>query len=171
MNVDSSIPVAAEFKGMPDASRIWIFGASRPLDEGEEGQLLGRVDNFLSGWAAHGHPLAAGRAWIEGRFLIVAVDNTVTPPSGCSIDSLIRELRRLEAEIEVQIVGNAPVWFRGSDGKVMRVNRREFRDLARQSAINLDTMVFDLSLTRLEDLRSGRFEGPARHRWHQSLFG
>jgi len=171
MNIDTSIPAAAEFKGMPDASRIWIFGASRPLDEGEEALLLGRVDDFLSMWAAHGHPLAAGRAWVEKRFLIVAVDDTVTPPSGCSTDSLIRELRRLETEIEVQIVGNAPVWFRGSDGKVVRVTRREFRDLAQKSAIDLDTMVFDLSLTRLEDLRTGRFEGPARDRWHRRLFG
>jgi hypothetical protein len=171
MNVNTSIPAGAEFTGMPDASRIWIFGVSRVLDDGEEALLLGRVDDFLSMWAAHGHPLAAGRAWVEGRFLIVAVDDTVTPPSGCSTDALIRELRRLETEIEVQIVGNAPVWFRGSDGKAVRVTRREFRDLARQSAIDLDTTVFDLSLTRLEDLRNGGFEGPARDRWHRRLFG
>ncbi|TVP45991.1 MAG: hypothetical protein EA350_08030 [Gemmatimonadales bacterium] len=169
MNVESPDVVASEFSGMPDSSRIWIFGVSRALDVGEEALLLKRVDAFVAHWAAHGHPLAAGRAWRDGRFLIVAVDDSLTPPSGCSTDSLIRELRSLETELDVQIVGNAPVWYRGARGEPVRVTRREFRDLSDQGIVDLSSRVFDLSLTRLEDFRKGRFEGPVREHWHRRL--
>lgn len=171
MSLTSPHPASSEFIGMPDDARIWIFGVSRPLAADEEAILLARMDAFLSKWAAHGHPLAAGRAWREGRFLIIAVDDSITPPSGCSTDSLMRELRSLEAEFQVQIVGNAPVWFRNPDGAPVRVTRREFRELAQRAVIGLDSPVFDLSLTRLEDLRKGGFEGPAREQWHRRLIG
>jgi hypothetical protein len=154
---------------LPDSARLWIFGVSRPLDDREEALLLGRVDAFIAQWAAHGHPLAAARAWRGGRFLLVAVDDRITPPSGCSTDALVRALRRLEEELAVEMVGNAPVWFRGRDGLPARVSRPRFRELAGTGEIDLETPVFDLSLTRLGELREGRFEGPARDHWHRRL--
>jgi hypothetical protein len=157
------------FDRLPDSARLWIFGVSRPLEDREEALLLGRVDAFIAQWAAHGHPLAAARDWREGRFLMVAVDDRVTAPSGCSTDALIRALRHLESDLDVELVGNAPVWYRDADGLPVRVSRPGFRDLARQGGIDLDTRVFDLSLTRLGDLRDGRFEGPARGHWHRRL--
>ena len=158
------------FDQLPDSARLWIFGVSRPLDESEEALLLTRVDVFIAQWAAHGHPLAAARVWREGRFLMVAVDDRVTPPSGCSTDALLRALRRLEVDLGVEMVGNAPVWYRGETGHPTRVSRPRFRELATRQEINLETEVFDLSLTRLGDLRNGRFEGPARNHWHRRLF-
>jgi hypothetical protein len=158
-----------DFEPLPDSARAWIFGVSRPLEAREEELLLNRVDAFIAGWAAHGHPLAAARAWWEGRFLVVAVDDRVTPPSGCSIDALVRALARLESELDVEIVGNAPVWFRSTEGAPVRVSRPRFRQLAREGEIDAETPVFDLSLTRLGDLRAGQFEGAARDRWHARL--
>lgn len=157
------------FDRLPDSARLWIFGVSRPLEEREEALLLGRVDAFIAQWAAHGHPLAAAREWRDGRFLMVAVDDRVTPPSGCSTDALTRTLRRLETELDVELVGNAPVWYRRGDARPTRVSRPRFRELARAEEVDLETRVFDLSLTRLGDLREGGFEGPARDHWHRRL--
>ncbi len=157
------------FEPLPDSARVWIFGVGRPLEPREETLLLNRVDAFIANWAAHGHPLAAARAWWEGRFLVVTVDDRVTPPSGCSIDALVRALSRLESELEVEIVGNAPVWYRSAEGAPVRVSRPRFRQLAREGKIDADTPVFDLSITRLGDLRAGGFEGAARDRWHARL--
>ena len=150
---------------LPDTARLWIFGASRDLTPSEEARLLAEVDAFLDGWKAHGHPLAAARDWRYGRFLLVGVDDGVTPPSGCSIDALVRRLKGLEREIEVSLVGSAPVWFR-DNGEIRRVSRPDFKALAREGRVDGDTVVFDLSLTRLEELRAGRWELPARSSWH-----
>lgn len=163
-------PVPAPgLEGLPDTARLWLFGASRPLEPAEEERLLERVDAFVRKWAAHGHPLAAAREWREGRFLLVAVDDRITPPSGCSIDALIRTLSTLETELGIELVGNAPVWYRDADGQPVRVSRPAFKALARKGAVTAGTTVFDLSLTRLSELREGRFEGPAGAHWHARL--
>lgn len=157
--------------GLPDHSRLWIFGVSRDLEEQEEGHLLGVVDAFLDQWKAHGQPLAAARSWVLGRFLFIAVNPDVTSPSGCSIDALVRSLRELEMEMGFEMVGSAPVWFRDDEGLVQRVARARFKELGRGAEVGPETQVFDLSLTRLEELRAGRFEGPARDHWHARLLG
>lgn len=161
------------FDALPDSARLWTFGVSRPLADDEEGRLLEAVDGFLAGWKAHGHELAAARDWRYGRFLLVAVDDRVTPPSGCSIDALVRTLKELEGQMGVEIVGAAPVWYRegGPEGEVRRVSRPEFRKAAERGEITAETVVFDPTLTRLGDLRRGKWELPAGESWHARLIG
>ncbi|MEX2531473.1 MAG: hypothetical protein WD960_11935 [Gemmatimonadota bacterium] len=159
------------FAALPDTARLWCFGVSRELEPDEEGRLLDAVDRFLAGWKAHGHPLAASRDWREGRFLLVATDDRITPPSGCSIDALVRGLRELEQDLGMEMVGGGPVWFRqgGGDGGVRRVSRAEFKTAAREGVVGPETIVFDLALTRVGELREGRWERPARNSWHARL--
>jgi len=156
-------------RNLPSSARLWVFAVGRPLSEPEEAALLGRVDTFIRAWAAHGHPLAASREWLYGRFLLVGVDDRVAPPSGCSIDSLVHMLRDLEGELGTEIVGGASVWFRGKgpQGEIRRASRPEFRTEASEGRISEDTVVFDLSITRVSELREGKWEVPARDSWHR----
>lgn len=157
------------FERLPDQARLWVFASERPLSARERAALLARVDGFLSRWKAHGAPLAAGRAWLHDRFLAVAVDESVTPPSGCSIDALVHMLKELEAEIGSRLVDNTPVYYRSSRG-VERVSRGGFRKLADAGEVTLDTPVFNNTITRLDEFRGGKWEGPARHSWQGRAF-
>ncbi len=157
------------FDRLPGDARIWVFGTERALDPGEEERLLEEVDGFLAQWKAHGAPLAAARRWRDGRFLLVGVDRSVTVPSGCSIDALVRTLKGLEIELGVGLVDNAPVYYRETDG-IGRVSRAGFRALVEAGAVTPDTVVFDNSITRMDDLREGRWERPARDAWHGRVF-
>ena len=157
------------FERLPGQARLWVFGSEHPLSDPARAALLARVDGFLSRWKAHGAPLAAGRAWLYDRFLAVAVDESVTPPSGCSIDALVHMLKELEAEIGSRLVDNAPVYYRSPRG-VERVSRGGFRRLADAGEVTLDTPVFNNTITRLEEFREGKWEGPARHSWQGRAF-
>ena len=158
-----------DFARLPDDARLWTFAADRPLENAEAQTLLGEVDDFLEGWKAHGTPLTAGRDWRHGRFLLVAVDERSAPPSGCSIDAMVRVLKGLEERLDVTLVDNAPVWYR-DDGGVRRASRPEFGARAREGDVDLDTVVFDTTVTRVGDLRAGRWERPARESWHARAF-
>ena len=160
---------AGLFGGLPDSARLWIFGVGRSLSGAEEARLLESVAAFLGGWKAHGRRLAALHEWVGGRFLLVAVDDRAVPPSGCSIDALVGRLRGLEAEFGTEIVGGAPVWYRsgGTGGAIERVSRPVFRDRARAGLVTGETVVFDLSLERVGELRAGRFERPVGESWHR----
>lgn len=154
---------------LPDDARLWVFGATDPVGPEDEERLLSVVDHFLEEWAAHGVPLTAGREWRRGRFLLVAVDEGSASASGCSIDALVGSLRELEAELGVGLVGHAPIWYR-DDGEVRCVARAEFRRLAEAGEVGPETVVYDPTLTRLDQVRSGRWELPARESWHGRVF-
>ncbi len=154
---------------MPDSARVWVFAAERPLAPDEAGKLLATVDDFLAGWKAHGTPLTASRDWHRGQFLIVAVDEASAPPSGCSIDALVRSLKGLESELGVTLLDNSPVWFL-QEGEVRSVPRAAFRALAQAGEVGPDTLVFDNTITRLDSLRRGELERPARGAWHGRAF-
>src|SRR3954469_23958034 len=98
-----------DFSRLPGASRLWIFGADRALDERERAALLDAVDGFLEQWKAHGDPLTAARDLREDRFLMVAVDEASIPASGCSIDAMVVRLKSLEEELGVGLVGHGAV--------------------------------------------------------------
>jgi hypothetical protein len=157
------------FDRLPDDGRLWIFPASRSLSEEEKAELLRRVDAFLDDWAAHGTPLTAGRNWREESFLLLGVDESSAPPSGCSIDAMARILKELGAEWGMSFLDQAPVWFRDG-GEIRRVNRGEFKRMAERGEVDLETIVFDNSITRVSHLRSGEWERPAAVSWHRRAF-
>ena len=158
-----------EFSALPDHGRVWVFPASRRLEGDERLRLLGEVDTFLDGWAAHGSPLRSGRELVEGWFLLVGVDEDASKPSGCSIDALVNRLEALGESLGVQLADHAPVWYRDGGG-IRRVAREEFRALAGEGAVGPGTAVFDTSLTRLWQLRTEGLERPARQSWHGTAF-
>jgi len=90
---------AVDFSLLPADARLWIFAASRPLAADESAALLARVDAFVDGWLAHGHPVVGARDWRHDRFLLVGADERATGVSGCSIDSLFRVLKELEGQL------------------------------------------------------------------------
>jgi hypothetical protein len=158
-----------DFEQLPGSSRLWVFGVDRDLSTDEQRILLDEVDAFLGSWTAHGTPLAAAREWKYGRFLLVGVDEASVPPSGCSVDALVKVLKELEERLEVTIVDNAPVWYREGEG-IQRISRERFRVLAADGSIRPETVVFDQSVTRLSQLRDGEWEKPASRSWHGRAF-
>ncbi|MDT8339897.1 MAG: hypothetical protein RQ751_00155 [Longimicrobiales bacterium] len=158
------------FDDLPDDARLWVFAAHEPLDADAGRRLLGAVEAFLDGWAAHGAPLTAGCRLLEDRFLLVAVDPASVPPSGCSVDALTRLLKAEEARLGCRVLDHAPVYFRDEVGRIRRMSRNEFRDAASRGELTPDTPVFDTTLTALGLLRAGGLERAARDSWHGAAF-
>jgi hypothetical protein len=157
------------FDALPANARLWIFAAERPLSEQEREHLLSTVDGFLDGWQAHQRPLRSARDFRHDRFLFVGVDESAAGASGCSIDALVRDIKRLESELGLTFIDRAPVLYRaGAD--IVRVPREEFAELARTGRVTPETIVFDNTLTQLGDLQAGRWEVPAEQAWPGRAF-
>lgn len=158
------------FEELPDHGRLWVFPASRDLADDEAEAFLAAVDEFLATWSAHGAPLRSGRKLMLRRFLLVGVDVDAEAPSGCSIDALVNRLRGLGMELGVTLVDHAPVWFRAAAGDLRTVSRKEFRALAEAGSVGPDVIVFDPSMTKVEQERAGGLERPAAEAWHGKAF-
>lgn len=157
------------FDRIPDSGRVWIFGSDRVLTEDEERRFLAAVDAFLDQWAAHGTPLTVAREWRYGRFILVGLDESSVPPSGCSIDAMVNTLKGLEQELGATFVDNTPVWYR-DDANIGRVSRGEFKRLVESGAVDLESVVFDNTVTRVGQVRAGEWERPASESWHRRAF-
>jgi hypothetical protein len=157
------------FDALPADARLWIFAAERDLTPHERDHLLGAVDVFLDRWQAHAHPLTSARELRHDRFLLIAVDEAAAGASGCSIDALVRDIKRVESTLGLALVDHGPVLFRDGD-TIARVPRDEFSALARAGSVTPQTVVFNNTLTRVGDVRAGRWEVPASQSWHAAAF-
>lgn len=77
---------------LPGNSRVWFFGANRMLEAQEIDHLKSQLDAFTQDWTAHGAELSAGYEIVHDIAVIIAVDETVAAPSGCSIDKAFKLL-------------------------------------------------------------------------------
>ncbi|MGI9038072.1 MAG: hypothetical protein ACR2GQ_04330 [Gemmatimonadota bacterium] len=161
----SSVALSA----LPGDARAWCFGASEGVEERSAAELRLALSRFLAEWTAHRAELRAAGDLLHDRFLVVAVDESVTGASGCSIDALMAEVGRMGDAAGVELLDSSPVWYRAADGGIRRVDREEFRRLASAGDVDERTKVFDLTVDRLESVRSGRWEVEAGESWHARL--
>jgi len=154
-----------KFTDMPDEARMWVFGIGREVSAEEESRILSRIDGFLDDWAAHGAPLRCARDFRHGRFLLVSVDESSVPVSGCSVDALTHLMRETEDHLGTPIVDNMPVWFLDETG-VQRVGRGVFKSLAAEGKVLPTTTVFDNTIGTVGQVRRGEWERPASESWH-----
>lgn len=156
------------FQSLPPTSRLWVFGAERPIVGSAAQGLLAAVDAHLERWNAHGAPLTCAREWTEDRFLTIGVDQSTAGASGCSIDGLFRLLKSMEADVGTPLVGGGTVYYRDPAGPVVAVTRDEFSELAADGAVRRDTRVFDLTVATVADWKA-RFETETARSWHAGL--
>ena len=157
-----------DFSSLPDSSRVWVYGADKPISSDAADKLLSATDAFLAQWKAHGVDLHSARDWTDDRFLTIAVDQEQEGASGCSIDVLFRTLKGLQSEIGAGLVTSGLVYFRDRSGEIRAVTRDEFGEIAAKGEVDGDTEVFDLSVTTLGEWRA-RFRSRAANSWHASL--
>jgi hypothetical protein len=159
---------AVPFETLPDSSRVWVFGADTPLTDDATTALLDQVDRYLANWKAHGAELTVAREWRDGRFLVVAVDQSTAGATGCSIDGLFRLLQDAEKQMAVNLVGGGRVFYRDDHAAVQAVSRVGVDALVANGTITKDTVVFDTTLTDLGTWRAC-FERRAKDSWVREL--
>lgn len=79
---------------LPAHSRVWVFASNKLLSEAEIQDVSMLMGSFTAQWQSHGTQLLAAFEIIHECILIVAVDESVEPPSGCSIDKVFRLLNQ-----------------------------------------------------------------------------
>lgn len=156
------------FGSLPDDARVWIFAAAEPVREAGAATLLQAVDEYLSGWRAHGEPLTCARDWRDDRFLAIGVDQSTAGASGCSIDALFRILQRMPSALGTSLLGGARVYYRDPTGAVRATPRLEFARLMESGTVSDNTPVFDTTLSTAGAYRNS-FERQLRDSWHGAL--
>ena len=157
------------FRRLPDDARVWISGFERPLGPAEQETVRAGMERFAAGWASHQVPVESAFEIVQDRFLVIAAC-TSGSVSGCSIDSMMRNMRDLYSTVGVAPPAGNLIYFRDETGRIQSIDHLEFRDVADSGRLKPDTRVFDTLIQNLGQLRAGRFELPYQEAWHARAF-
>lgn len=135
------------FKDFPGDARVWLYQTDRALNENEIQHVDQKLQAFVRDWAAHGNQLWANARVINPFFVAVAVNDALTPPSGCSIDASVKEMQALGKSLDVDFFTRMKVTYI-ENGEIDQI---DFSDL---SELSKDTLIYDPLVGKLEALRS-----------------
>ena len=150
--------------------RIWIYQADRVLDSREQQQILDRLASFTEQWRAHGKELSARVEIRHGLFVIITVDDSVAPPTGCSIDKSVHLLKEIEQELGVGLFDRMKIAYRKLPaGEIAIASREDFQRLIDEGQVTADSLVFNNLVSSYPDL-ADKWEVPMSQSWHAQVF-
>ncbi|MGM0479981.1 MAG: hypothetical protein ACQERC_12240 [Bacteroidota bacterium] len=138
------------FEDFPDNARVWLYQTDRALINDEIATVDRELESFVRDWAAHGNQLWANAKVVNPFFIAVAVNDKLTPPSGCSIDASVKKLQELGRSLSVDFFTRLKVTVEGTDEKPIQI---AFDELSAAASRNPQLKVYDPLISQLGELR------------------
>lgn len=134
---------------MPASARVWVYKASRFLDESEAARIEARARAFTGQWAAHGKPLTATAFVQDQLWLVFVVDESKEGASGCSIDTVFRLVQDLESELGLRLTNRLLLAYE-KEGDIA------LTDLQNLENIDAGTIIYDDTVQTLGEWQHRR---------------
>lgn len=147
------------FNEIDGSARVWIYPADRSFSVEETEVLRSRIQQFATNWLSHQRPVQGTGEVIELRFIVLAANESFTDVSGCSIDSSVKFIRELEAEIGVNLFDRTQMYFQDSEKAVQAIDFRKIQEAFDSGLIQENTPVFSLQINEMNTFRNG-FSSP-----------
>lgn len=159
----------ASFEHLPDEADCWIYAADRELTSDEVDFLQDLFSSFEKEWSSHGRRVRGACSVVERRLIVVAAHVENGDISGCGIDKSLHLLQEAAASRSFSWASALNIVFKGNDGRLQIVPRRQFKHLAYEGQVSAETEVVDLSIRSLAALREHGLLRPAAASWHARL--
>jgi hypothetical protein len=136
------------FQEFSDEARIWVYQANRALTDNEQRYLKNQLSIFVDQWSAHGAKLTAKSAVLDEYRLAICAEGNVEA-SGCSIDSSVRFMKEMGAELGVDFFNRL----------LILSEENEVKELIPFSHLNdnPEKMIYHPSITSMQDFRNNSF--------------
>jgi len=128
------------------SSKVWVYKSSRELTQSEQELIHKELDIFIPQWASHGNSLFGGGKVVDNWFVVLAVDETQTAASGCSIDTSVQFMKALGKELNVDFFNRLQVLIE-RDGEKQQVHFTEIGSYP-------EAKIYNPLVSNLEELES-----------------
>jgi hypothetical protein len=156
------------FENLPLESKIWIYQSNRKFSDEEINDIESDLIKFINSWEAHGTSLEASFQLKYNRFIILAVNQEIQNPTGCSIDSSVQFIQKIEQKYNVDLLDKMNVTFKVGE-HIAHKNLIDFKKMAKEKAVTENTIVFNNLVNTIEDWNEN-WEVPASESWHSRFF-
>lgn len=148
-------------------SRVWVYVASRSLDDAEVQIAREALTTFVRQWTAHNQALKAVAEVFQNRFIILMVDESQAGASGCSIDKSVHFMENLGQRLRVDFFER--MLFAWAEGDTLRFGDRDtLRIRANDAQINEETLMVNTLVQSKKDLQE-KWLLPFGQSWHRRL--
>jgi DNA phosphorothioation-dependent restriction protein DptG len=156
-----------DYQDLAGHSRVWIYQSSRTLSDEEVTEIKQHGDNFIKNWAAHGSQLSAALEVFHNLFIVVFADESQVQASGCSIDSSVHFIKKIQEAYGIDLFDRLNIAFKTTtEIDVLRMN--DFQIALEKGLLNENTMVFNnLVETKVEF--DTAWLVPVKESWHSQL--
>ena len=156
------------FENLPLESKIWIYQSNRKFSDAEFSEIEADVISFLEKWEAHSVGLECSYQMKYNRFIIIAVNQEVQDVTGCSIDSSVLFIQKLEQKYNVDLLDKMNVTFKNGE-HIAHKTLIDFKKMAKEKAVTENTIVFNNLVNNIEEYNES-WEVPAMDSWHSRFF-
>ena len=156
------------FENLPEESKIWIYPSNRKFSDVELTEIENELKSFVENWSAHGTSLEASFILKYNRFIILAVNQDVQNATGCSIDSSVSFIQKIEQKYQVDLLDKMNVTFKNGEF-IAHKTLLDFKRMAKEKAVTENTIVFNNLVNTIEEFNEN-WEVPAFESWHSRFF-
>lgn len=149
-------------------SKVWIYQSSRQFTETEVKEIKQQLDEFTEQWAAHGQQLKAKAEIPYGFFIVLIVDQALAESTGCSIDSSVRIIKKIEQTYQVDLFNRFNMAYKLGQ-EVHVVSKEDFETLITIKQITSQTIVFNNLVQTLAEYQQ-KWEVSLANSWHKMIF-
>lgn len=153
---------------MPDYARVWLYASDRAFTPQEEAVINGWLAEFTKGWNSHGANLTASAAILHHQIILFAVDESQTPPSGCSIDKSVALLRQIERQMGVNLLDGGRVFYQQNE-QIKSVRLPQIKQEIELQHIQANTPILNMQANTLQAVHNSLFV-PAAQSWMARYF-
>ena len=145
------------------SSRVWMYQSSRIFSIGEALEIEEMLTDFVEEWRTHGAVVKGYANMFFGQFIVIMADETQAGVSGCSTDSSVRVIKKIEETFKVNMFDRQNLAFLIND-KVQMLPMSQLKYAVQNNFINGDTVYFNnLVLTKEELLNNWMI--PVKNSW------
>jgi hypothetical protein len=157
-----------DIEQLPSTARVWVYQSNKPIDKPMQQYILDKSKGFVNSWDSHGHPLMGSAAMYYNYFLVIAVDESYSNISGCSIDKSVHFLKELGQELNIDFFDRSKQAFI-QNGDIVLENFKNLKTHIHAGMIKKDTLTFDNTVANLEEFYSS-WQVPAGDTWLGKYF-
>lgn len=134
------------FNDLDKSSRLWVYQSDRPFNEEEMQFILQNGKVFVENWTAHNKELNASIDIKYNQFIVLAVDETKAPATGCSIDKSVHFIKALENELKLNLLDKSKIAFLKED-KIILEKLPSIKSKVESDEISADSLTFNNMVT------------------------
>jgi hypothetical protein len=152
---------------LPETAKVWVYQSTRKFTLPEAVIIKQQLNNFVEQWASHKVGVAGWGELVHNRFIILMADEEHVKLGGCSIDSSVRFIKKLEQDFETRFFDRWNIaYLKG--GEVCSSSRNELCKLIEGGEIHDETIVFN-NLVQTKGELLNNWQIPYKDSWLKSI--